>query len=255
MKIESQKLNSAKFAAKRSTEGLKIFTTLLDKRGLIYDSDVLHEQYINRNSTVKIVCPIHGEFESEARVIIKYKNCCPIASRENSNKGWYKTQEEVINNFVSVHSTKYDYSKVIYERENKEITIICKKHGEFKQTPGIHLKGYGCRKCSANRYELRIAKFLDDHKVQYHFGYTVPKFSKIKKFDFYVNNGFLLEYDGIQHYKPTHGKEKFERQQFNDVKATSWCKENKLPLLRIPYNMSWENQKKTILEWVSNFGA
>lgn len=44
-------------------------------------------------------------------------------------------------------SPKYDYSKVEYVDQKTYVTIICPKHGEFKQAPNIHLYGKGCPFC------------------------------------------------------------------------------------------------------------
>jgi hypothetical protein len=41
---------------------------------------------------------------------------------------------------------KYDYSKVKYVNIYSKVIIICPIHGEFKQTPDIHLRGGGCPK-------------------------------------------------------------------------------------------------------------
>ncbi len=41
------------------------------------------------------------------------------------------------------------------------ITIICNKHGEFKQTPINHLMGSSCPKCSRGNYSLIAIKWLD----------------------------------------------------------------------------------------------
>jgi len=45
------------------------------------------------------------------------------------------------------HENKYDYSQSVYNGYNKEITIICPDHGDFKQTPHKHIKGLGCSLC------------------------------------------------------------------------------------------------------------
>lgn len=49
------------------------------------------------------------------------------------------------------HQEKYDYSKVSYIDYNTHVIIICKKHGEFKQTPKLHLSGCGCPKCGKEK--------------------------------------------------------------------------------------------------------
>ncbi len=55
------------------------------------------------------------------------------------------------NYFVSIakkaHNNLYNYSKVEYKKSLVGVTIICSKHGEFKQSPQVHLSGGGCIKC------------------------------------------------------------------------------------------------------------
>ena len=63
--------------------------------------------------------------------------------------------EEFIKKAKKVHGNKYDYSKVNYINNHTEVTIICPEHGEFKQKPWSHLKGYGCQKCG---FEARVNK-------------------------------------------------------------------------------------------------
>jgi len=58
-----------------------------------------------------------------------------------------KTIEEFIEDARRVHGDKYDYSEVDYKNNKTKVSIICKKHGLFYQTPNDHLSGYGCKKC------------------------------------------------------------------------------------------------------------
>jgi hypothetical protein len=63
------------------------------------------------------------------------------------------------------------------------------------------------------------------------------------KFDFYVNNKYLIEYDGEQHFAPCRfgsipqeeAEQRFKKQQEYDKLKNQWCKEHKIPLIRIPY--------------------
>lgn len=47
-----------------------------------------------------------------------------------------------------IHGDKYDYSKVKYVNNKSKVIIICKQHGEFKQSPNNHLQGDGCPECA-----------------------------------------------------------------------------------------------------------
>ena len=58
--------------------------------------------------------------------------------------------EKFIEKARAVHGDKYDYSKVAYINAKTKITIGCKEHGDFEQTPNNHLFGYNCQKCAHN---------------------------------------------------------------------------------------------------------
>jgi hypothetical protein len=57
------------------------------------------------------------------------------------------TKAAVLKGFHTVHGDRYDYSKVRYVKMHTKVTIICKLHGEFTQTPNSHLQGHGCALC------------------------------------------------------------------------------------------------------------
>ena len=49
---------------------------------------------------------------------------------------------------------------------------------------------------------------------------------------------YLIEYDGIQHFKPgmfNGTEEDFVNTQIRDKQKNEYCKENGIPLIRIPY--------------------
>ena len=52
-----------------------------------------------------------------------------------------------INKVKKIHGDKFDYSKTAYKKSTEKVTIICKQHGEFNQSPNNHLSGNGCTKC------------------------------------------------------------------------------------------------------------
>ena len=53
-------------------------------------------------------------------------------------------------------------------------------------------------------------------------------------FDFYVNNSYLIEYDGEQHYN-TDSLFDYNYTHSHDLVKNEWCKINQIPLIRIPY--------------------
>lgn len=98
-------------------------------------------QYKNATDKVTIICPVHGEFTQMPSAHLNGQGCPKCVGKNLS-------LDEVITKFKTIHGTKYDYSKVVYEEMHKKVCIICPEHGEFMQTPSKHILGQGCRKCS-----------------------------------------------------------------------------------------------------------
>lgn len=96
--------------------------------------------------------------------------------------------------------------------------------------------------CLLSTGEMKIAQLLNYNKIvfeqQKRFdGCNLHDGGKCR-FDFYINNHYLIEYDGQQHFESVDffgGEEKFIIQQERDQYKNQWCKENNIPLIRIPY--------------------
>lgn len=48
---------------------------------------------------------------------------------------------------TKIHGKTYSYRKTIYRGSKLNVTITCKDHGDFCQSPGNHLAGKGCKEC------------------------------------------------------------------------------------------------------------
>lgn len=57
------------------------------------------------------------------------------------------------------------------------------------------------------------------------------------KFDFWVDNSYLIEFDGKQHFGigGWNNQKAFEKTQQHDNFKNQWCEQNNIPLIRIPY--------------------
>ena len=108
----------------------------------------------NNKTKLKIICPIHGEFEQMASLHLCGQGCPKCGNAEKRSKMASNT-EEFIEKAKVVHGNKYDYSKVEYINKGTKVCIICPTHGEFWQSPNDHIAGKkGCPKCVGRSLSL-----------------------------------------------------------------------------------------------------
>lgn len=119
-----------------------------NKFGNKFDYSSMH--YINYQTPVTIICPIHGKFITTPQNHIHCETGCAKCGREKANLSESSTTKNFINSASMIHNNKYDYSKVEYINSTTKICIICPEHGKFYQTPANHLQGQGCPKCGLN---------------------------------------------------------------------------------------------------------
>ena len=105
--------------------------------------DYLNTNYVHALTKIIITCKTHGDFEQSPNQHLRGSGC-PKCSHSTKRK----TTEEFIHESNKVHNNLYDYSNVNYINSNTNISIICKIHGDFEQSPINHLKSQGCPKCS-----------------------------------------------------------------------------------------------------------
>ena len=85
---------------------------------------------------------------------------------------------------IKIHGKKYDYSKVIYINAKTKVIIICKEHGEFKQTPDSHISGRKCKLCAnlntSNKLKSNTEIFIQKAKLIHGDKYNYSKVNYIK---------------------------------------------------------------------------
>jgi hypothetical protein len=89
------------------------------------------------------------------------------------------TIKEFVEKARKVHCDKYDYSKVVYVDYYTHVCITCPIHGDFKQTPVVHFRGNGCRKCGESKSNgLVFGVGLNDVNIQvFKDGKIIPSYS------------------------------------------------------------------------------
>ncbi|TDX48334.1 DUF2726 domain-containing protein [Orenia marismortui] len=107
--------------------------------------------------------------------------------------------------------------------------------------------GNRCPYCKNSTGEEKIKQFLENNaflfEKEYVFKDCISQKGGTLRFDFAIFNSKneviqIIEYDGEQHYRPIDffgGKEGFKGVKKRDKIKNKYCKDNNIPLLRIPY--------------------
>lgn len=179
--------------------------------------------------------------------------------------GCGRTQKLRESHIIDITGNEYGFLKVNRRATNKEIqeagynpdkriywNCLCLKCGNDNViVPTAYLrdgivKSCGCLK-SYN--EALIKRLLTYHNIKFKTEYQVLEIEGSKRqhprFDFAVlnDNGevkYFIEYDGQQHFiDPRKTPEHFANNHNNDLLKNKYCFDNKIPLIRIPYDKEY----------------
>jgi very-short-patch-repair endonuclease len=209
---------------------------LIEKANTIHNNkyDYSLVEYKNSNSRIKIICKKHGIFIQKVNNHLNQKQGCPMCYTKTIKSN----TTDFIEKSMKSHIGRYDYSLVDYKNAKTDVSIICKKHGIFKQQPTHHLSGKGCPICKSSKGENRIFNILTFRNIKFEHHFVFDNFNL--EFDFYLpDHNVCIEYDGIQHFKPINhfgGEKAFIDQVRRDKEKDEYCYVNNIHLLRIPYN-------------------
>jgi hypothetical protein len=142
-------------------------------------------KYINSKTKVIIICQKHREYTQRPGYHLEGYGCNKCSGKPRyTTEDWIKKAKEV-------HGDKYDYSKVIYDKSDKKVTIVCFEHGNYEQKPKCHLSGQGCSRCAGtHKYttEEWIKKAKEVHGDKY-------DYSKVK----YINSATKITIICLKH--------------------------------------------------------
>ena len=221
------------FNCQKCAKNLKMDTnTFIERANSIHENkyDYSKVDYINADTKIIIICKEHGEFEQIPDFHLNRKCGCPKCANNIT-----LTNFEFIEKANKVHNQKYDYSQVEYVNNRIHVTIICKEHGEFSQTPTRHFAGDGCPHC-INKTEYKLyTKLLELYPtVQRQFKAEWCKQKRCLPFDFVIEEKKkIIEFDGPQHFVQIANWKSPELQHQQDLFKTKCANENGYSVIRI----------------------
>lgn len=198
--------------------------------------------YINSQTKIRIKHNICGYVYKVKPNDFLQGSRCP----ECQHRSYKKTTEEFKKEVYSLAEDEYSVLEEYVDAKTK----IKLKHNiencnnEFKVSPNNFLKGKRCPFCNESKGEKKISNCLKLNSIIFLPQYTFIncKRKECLPFDFAIFEDeektklkCLIEYDGEFHFEPINGKRLLKYQQENDMIKTTYCQQNNIPLIRIPY--------------------
>ena len=119
----------------------------LEQANAVHNNRYEYGEYWNTKTKMDITCPQHGKFQQMPANHLKGAGCpeCYRPRRGASQRG---DTDSFVAKAREIHGGSYDYSLVEYVSATAQVRVICNTHGEFSQSPDVHLNSKGCPNCS-----------------------------------------------------------------------------------------------------------
>ncbi|WP_079913037.1 hypothetical protein [Paenibacillus sp. 32352] len=212
-------------------------------------------QYVNSGAPLLIRHNTCGnEYETRTGNFLKGYRCGACANNQK------KTTES----FILEVRGKFDDEYEILGEYIDSRSLISVRHTacgfEYSITPDNLLRGKGCFYCNRmSQPEKDLYHLLLSNSVNFE---MQKEFNDLQhdgklRFDYciYLGEGkdefVLIEYDGLQHYKPVFGEESFSKTKMRDELKVAYCQQHNIPLKRIPY---YKNHVKSLANFLETFG-
>lgn len=207
-------------------------------------------EYVDTNQSLKLICNCGEPFTTSYKYIFgnNQKQCQDCGKRKSDNAKRYSYQE--VKEIVEKDGCRLISKE--YTNTKSQLDLICKCGKPFHTRLEI-IKTYNKHQCNDCGYGGKIPSLLEEkiewllltnnvtYKTQYSF--EDCRYKGILKFDFAIFDKnltlkFLIEADGIQHFKPFEfygGEENFKIIKKRDKIKDEYCNTNQIKLIRIPY--------------------
>jgi hypothetical protein len=214
-------------------------------------------EYKNNRTKIKMIHNVcNNEIEVKPLSFLQGKVRCYICSgKMKKTTDQFKQEVKTLTNNTYVVIGEYVNSKTKIRIKHIECNNI------FEMKPNAFLSGQRCLFCKESKGEKRVRDFLQERRVDIKQQYRIEDCKNVVplRFDFGIldaseNLICLIEYDGRQHFEAINywgGEESFKYTQNNDNIKNTYCKENNIPLIRIPY-WDYQNIEQILTEQLSH---
>lgn len=213
--------------------------------------------------------------QQKEEILNSYQNSSSteLAKKYNVTRGmitkiWHEAglaNKQIVNaktTEIDLKGQQFGYWTVLYKTDNRTasggIMWHCRcKCGIERDVSSLSLRQGMSLSCGAHsnisKGNEKIKQLLTEANIPFILEKKFETCKDLKElpFDFYVNNQYLIEYDGIQHFQESIFD--YEYTHKHDLIKSEWCKNNNIPLIRIPYTHFKQLCLEDLLLETSNF--
>lgn len=206
---------------------------------------IVKNRYINAKSYLHCECKVCGHiWDAKASNLLSGFGCPDCAVHQISQKQ-LKPNDTFINELAIINP------KVIlletYKGNKTPIEVMCKDCGHRWHAMPINLlrkdgKATACPRCRRSHGEAEVAKWLDEHSIeyipQYRFDDLVGAGGRQLSYDFYIPQyNSLIEYQGEYHDHTVsfQSDDDFETQRLHDLRKKEYAETHDYSLILIWY--------------------
>lgn len=200
--------------------------------------------YTDQHCNIEVKCRTCGRIWVSSPYKLYREQGCESCSRKRKGVESRKPHEKFLEEVEAFHGDGI-ILRSLYTTNKARLNVECRQCGHTWTPMPRTIVRRGCPSCASPKGEKKIARLLDQigykYSIQFSFDDLIGSLGGKLRFDFavYINDSLLLlEYDGMQHFKPISymgGVVRYERQVKNDLIKDQYCRERQIPLLRIPY--------------------
>ena len=201
------------------------------------------EEYIDSKVKLWHICSCGTPFlRKPCGVLCEFKDKCPACSKKIASEKSALTRAYSHQEFLEALNQANPKIRVAqgqtYKNKRTKLWFHCCKCGELTLSAPRNVLQLGiviCKKCrKASLGEQIIAQYLEDNGMFYDPEHCFDDCKDIKllPFDFWVDNSFVIEYDGYFHYN-NDIRSCLEIQHKHDKIKNDYCTFYEIPLIRI----------------------
>ena len=206
---------------------------------------LLSKEYNNAHEQLNCICPKGHECKMRFNDLNHGHGCKECGNELRSEV--QRTDYETIKNGIEKEEG-YELLTKEYKNNKQKLLVKCPKGHTYPTTWNRFQQGLKCPICNIPKGEETISNLLKELNIEFVHDQYIWQGVLLRPDFFLPDFNLVIEFDGIQHFKPVEhfgGEEGFKKRQIKDKEKNDYCREHNIDILRIPYT-EFENIEKII---------